>query len=97
MWRMIPLSPRTDAGAHDMAFMYTPEQHRRRANLIRLHAGEPGYPNKADAPMPPHQRFRLDNRNDSQDRWKPEIQLDKEPAIMVCEPDATMQTASQHV
>src|SRR6202165_3643020 len=26
-------------------------------------------------PMPPHQRFRLDNRNDRQDRWKPSIHL----------------------
>src|SRR5258708_22872352 len=34
-------------------------------------------------PMPPHQRFRLDNRNDLQDRWKPSIHLDEEPAVVV--------------
>jgi hypothetical protein len=34
-------------------------------------------------PMPPHQRFRSDNRNDLQDRWKPSIHLDEEPAIVV--------------
>src|ERR1700694_2745094 len=34
-------------------------------------------------PMPPHQRFRLDNRNDLQDRWKPSIHLDEEPVVVV--------------
>jgi len=34
-----------------MAFMFTADQHRRLANLIRLHAGEPGAPSKADAEM----------------------------------------------
>src|SRR5215471_10446984 len=34
-------------------------------------------------PMPPHQRFRLNNRNDLQDRWKPSIHLDEEPAVVV--------------
>jgi hypothetical protein len=33
--------------------------------------------------MPPHQRFKLDNRNDRQDRWKPSIHLDEEPAVVV--------------
>jgi hypothetical protein len=37
-------------------------------------------------PMPAHQRFRSDNRNDRQDRWKPWIHLDEEPAIVNCEP-----------
>jgi transposase len=32
--------------------------------------------------MPPNQRFRLDNRNDRQDRWKPSIHLDEEPAVV---------------
>src|SRR6202158_5632143 len=36
-------------------------------------------------PMPPHQRFRLDNRNDLQDRWKPSIHLDEEPVVVVGE------------
>src|ERR1700694_3710292 len=34
-------------------------------------------------PMPPHHRFRLDNRNDLQDRWKPSIHLDEETAVVV--------------
>ena len=34
-------------------------------------------------PMPPNERFRLDNRNDRQDRWKPSIHLDEEPAVVV--------------
>src|ERR1700740_2590905 len=34
-------------------------------------------------PMPPHQRLRLDNCNELQDRWKPSIHLDEEPAVVV--------------
>ncbi len=34
-------------------------------------------------PMPPHQRFRLDNRHDLQDRGKPAIHLNEEPAIVL--------------
>jgi hypothetical protein len=41
--------------------------------------------------MPTHERLGTDDREDLQDRRKPAIQLDKEPAIMVREPDATMQ------
>ena len=33
--------------------------------------------------MPTHQRFRLDNRHDLQDRGKPAIHLNEEPAIVV--------------
>jgi hypothetical protein len=33
--------------------------------------------------MPPHQRFRLDNRHDLQERLKPAIHLNEEPAIVV--------------
>ena len=33
--------------------------------------------------MPPHQRFRLDNRYDLQDRRKPSIHLEQKPAIVV--------------
>src|ERR1700736_4405303 len=46
-------------------------------------------------PMPTHERLGPDDCENLQDCWKPAIQLDKEPAIMVREPDATMQTASQ--
>src|SRR6202021_2514374 len=46
-------------------------------------------------PMPPHQRLRLDNCNELQDRWKPSIHLDEEPAVVVARlsstPDPTPQ------
>src|SRR6202040_729397 len=44
-------------------------------------------------PVPTQERLGPDDGEDLQDRWKPPIQLDKEPAIMVGEPDATMQPA----
>src|ERR1039458_9716635 len=50
---------------------------------------------KAD-PMPPHERLRLDDREDLQDRRKPAIQLDKEPAIVVCEPDPALHLTPQN-
>src|ERR1022692_5289409 len=37
--------------------------------------------------MPPHERLRLDDREALQNRRKPAIQLDKEPAIVVRQPD----------
>src|SRR5216684_3959264 len=46
---------------------------------------------KKAGPVPTHERLGLDNCENLQDRWKPAIQLDNEPAIMVREPDATMQ------
>jgi hypothetical protein len=45
--------------------------------------------------MPTHERLGPDDREDLQDRWKPAIQLDEEPAIIVREPDATMQLTPQ--
>jgi hypothetical protein len=41
--------------------------------------------------VPTHERLGPDDCENLQDRRKPEIQLDKEPAIMVREPDATKQ------
>jgi hypothetical protein len=46
-------------------------------------------------PMPPHQRFRLDNRYDHQDRWKPSIHRNEEPAIVVGRLSATPHPAPQ--
>src|ERR1700687_1290449 len=46
-------------------------------------------------PMPTHARLGRDDREDLQDRRNPAVQLDEEPAIMVREPDATMQPAPQ--
>src|SRR6202035_217776 len=45
--------------------------------------------------VPTHERLGPDDCESLQDRRKPAIQLDKEPAIMVREPDATMQPAPQ--
>src|SRR5665213_3093830 len=47
-------------------------------------------------PMPPHERLRLDDREDPQNRRKPAIQLDKEPAIVVCEPDPALHLTPQN-
>src|SRR5258705_5769277 len=45
--------------------------------------------------MPPHQRFRLNNPNDLQDRWKPSIHLDEEPAVDVGRLSSTPHPAPQ--
>src|ERR1700692_2067613 len=42
-------------------------------------------------PVPTHERLGPDDCENLQDRRKPAIELDKEPAIMVREPDATRQ------
>jgi len=36
--------------------------------------------------MPTHQRLGTDDRENLQDRWKPSIELDQEPTIIVREP-----------
>ena len=41
-------------------------------------------------PMPPHQRLRLNDRDDVQNRRKPSIQLDKKPAVVVRQPRAAV-------
>src|SRR6267378_4954014 len=46
-------------------------------------------------PVPTHQRFRLDNRNDLQDRRKPSIHLDEEPAVVVGKLSSTPHLAPQ--
>jgi hypothetical protein len=50
---------------------------------------------KAD-PMPPHQRLRLNDRDDPQNRRKPSIQLDKKPAIIVRQPNPARHLSSQN-
>ena len=45
--------------------------------------------------MPTYERLGTENREELQDRWKPAIYLDKEPSIMVRQPDATMQPTPQ--
>src|SRR6476646_4924454 len=46
-------------------------------------------------PVPTHQRLGTDDREDLQGQRTPSIQLDKEPAIFVRKPDATMEPAPQ--
>jgi len=46
--------------------------------------------------MPPLERLGPDDRENIQDRWKPAIQLDKEPAGAVREPDPAMQFTPQN-
>src|SRR5674476_324713 len=46
--------------------------------------------------MPTHQCLGTDDRENLQDRRKPPIQLDKEPAIAVCELDTATQLAPQN-
>jgi len=46
--------------------------------------------------MPTYERLWLDDCENLQDRWKPAIQLDKEPAVVVREPNATVHFAPQN-
>jgi hypothetical protein len=46
-------------------------------------------------PVPTHERLGPDDCENLQDKRKPTIQLDQEPAIMVREPDATIQPTPQ--
>jgi hypothetical protein len=46
--------------------------------------------------MPTDERLGTDDRYGLQDRGKPSIQLDKEQAIVVREPDATVQLTPHH-
>src|ERR1039457_6347787 len=46
--------------------------------------------------MPTHKGFGTDDRENLQDRRKPPIQLDEEPAIAVCELDTATQLAPQN-
>jgi hypothetical protein len=47
--------------------------------------------------VPPHERLGPDDGENLQDGWKPAIQLDQEPAIMVRKPDATMEPAPHDI
>jgi hypothetical protein len=46
-------------------------------------------------PMPTNERLGPDDREDLQDRRNPAVELDKEPAIIVRKPDATMEPTRQ--
>jgi hypothetical protein len=46
--------------------------------------------------VPTHERLGPDDGENLQDRRKPAVQPDKEPAIIVREPDATLQPAPQN-
>src|SRR5258707_12313919 len=45
--------------------------------------------------VPTQERLRPDDCENLQDCWKPAIQLEKEPALLVCEPNATTRPAPQ--
>ena len=45
--------------------------------------------------MPTHECLGPDDREDLQDRRNPAVELDKEPAIIVRKPDATMEPTRQ--
>jgi hypothetical protein len=47
-------------------------------------------------PVPTHERLGPHDRKNPEDCWKPTIQLDKEPSVMVRQPDATMQPTPQY-
>ncbi|SRR5258708_3325472 len=47
-------------------------------------------------PMPTQERLGTDDRENLQNRRKPAIHLDKEPAVVVCEPDAAAQSTPQN-
>jgi hypothetical protein len=47
--------------------------------------------------VPTHERLGPDDREDLQDRRNPAVQLDKEPALIVRKPDATMEPAPQDI
>ena len=46
-------------------------------------------------PVPTHQRLRLDNRDDLQDRRKPSIHLEEKPAVVIGEPSPAFQLTPQ--
>jgi hypothetical protein len=46
--------------------------------------------------MPTYKRFGTDDREGVQDRWKPAIDLDKKPAIVVREPGAATHPTAQN-
>ena len=46
--------------------------------------------------MPAHERLGLNDRDHLQDRRKPSIELDKEPAVAVGEPDPALQLSPQN-
>jgi len=46
--------------------------------------------------MPTHERLRLNDRDDLQDRWEPSIQLNQEPAVVVRQPDPALHLTPQN-
>jgi len=46
--------------------------------------------------MPPHERLRLNNCDDLQNRREPSVQLDKKPAVVVPQPDRALHLTPQN-
>src|SRR5712671_4218426 len=79
---------------------HPPDQHAQIGLDLRSPSPWPRLPTPVAAkagPVPTHERLGLDDCENLQDQWKPAIQQDKEPAIMVREPDATMQPTPQDI
>src|SRR5450631_4019032 len=73
---------------------HPPDQHAHLRVDLRPPSPWPRLPTPVAAkagPVPTHECLRPDDCENLQDRRKPAIELDQEPAIMVREPDATMQ------
>jgi hypothetical protein len=45
--------------------------------------------------VPPYERLRLNDCENLQDRWKPPIQLDQEPAVVIREPNPARHLPAQ--
>ena len=46
--------------------------------------------------MPTHERLGADDRENVQDRWKPAIQMNQEPAVVVRQPDPALHLTPQN-
>src|SRR6266478_2108753 len=77
----------TDQPAQPRFDLWSPSQCTRLPTPVAAKAGT----------VPTHEGLGPDDCENLQDCWKPAIQLDKEPAIMVREPDATVQLAPQNI
>jgi hypothetical protein len=94
---------RSSEGSFGLSYGFRPGRSQHDA-LDALHAGIlapsplPRFPPPVAAkarPMPTHERFRLDNRYDLQDRRKTSIHLDEEPAVVVRETSPALQPTPQ--